>query len=235
MTTQDTILKNMQNLIRQDDTNFELMFVNFQNNMQNFINNRLGQERETIQRLFERLNQIQQRNPRRITVNHRRTQRFLNGSPRIGRSSINLKRQRLIGSLQRQIENEDNFMNSDIINNFINNIRNNPNTENQLIRYNNFITNIPNEIEDNFMSGLGIHSNVDNIYLGEAIIEPRSGSGSSLTFKKDPILSKRKTRENYNSDSDSDDHTNKIRKNTEIIQENQIIESNSFQTDFISD
>ncbi|CAG8434445.1 5244_t:CDS:1, partial [Scutellospora calospora] len=80
MTTQDTILGNMQNIIRQDDSNFEIMFENFQNNMQNFINDRIEiQERDIMRGLFERLNQ--RRNPKRITINHRRTLR-IGRSPR---------------------------------------------------------------------------------------------------------------------------------------------------------
>ncbi|CAG8476975.1 7564_t:CDS:2 [Scutellospora calospora] len=115
-----------------------------------------------MQRLFERLNQIQQRNLRRITINYRRTIGIQR--PRIGRSFIYPRQQRLIRSLQGQIKNEDDFTNSDIINNFMNELRNNQNTERQLIRYGT-ITNIPNvptipniQIKNNFMKELGIHS-----------------------------------------------------------------------------
>ncbi|CAG8440901.1 10407_t:CDS:2 [Scutellospora calospora] len=147
--------------------------------MQDFINNRLNQQREIVQRLFERLNQNQQRNSRRITVNHRRTVGIQR--PRIGRSFIYPRQQRLIG----QIENEDNFTNSNIINNFMNEFRNNQNTERQIIRYST-ITNIPNTVND-FIEELGIHSNVDNTYLGEARIEPRKSIEENKSIKSNSL------------------------------------------------
>ncbi|CAG8436986.1 42_t:CDS:2, partial [Scutellospora calospora] len=155
MNTQDNILRNMRNLIEGDHTQFDILFTNFQRNMQDFINNRLKEnERQIIKRFIE----SQPEKPKNVIIDYGR-------NLRLEYENFNIQ-ERIIGSSQIQ-----SLRNNVIINDFLNNVENNLNIQKQ----------ITSGTENDVMTDLRIHSSITSEELGSAIYEPR-GSGS-LTYE----------------------------------------------------